>query len=246
MRLSIITINYNNLIGLKASTESVWAQSFKNFEYIIIDGGSTDGSAEYLESNKAKFTYCLSEQDSGIYDAMNKGIREANGEYLLFINSGDTLFDSNTLKQILPHLKNYDIIYGNMKIDVNGKFQNGFMPENIDLIHMIQDTLWHPVSFIKKELFDKFGLYSNQYKICGDYDFFFKTIIKEKVSTKHIDNFISVFVLDGLSSNPMNKALIAKERLAIQNTYLSPDKIQEYSKLKPNKSFMNRLIALFR
>ncbi len=100
MLLSIITINYNDKFGLERTIKSVQEQTFTNFEHIIIDGGSTDGSKEVIEANKNSFSYWVSEPDKGIYNAMNKGIKEAKGEYLFFLNSGDHLNGQNALDKI--------------------------------------------------------------------------------------------------------------------------------------------------
>ncbi|MDR2910496.1 MAG: glycosyltransferase [Bacteroidales bacterium] len=95
MKLSIITINLNNVAGLQKTIESVVKQTFTDYEYIVIDGGSTDGSADIIKQHANKITYWVSEPDKGIYNAMNKGIRVAKGEYCLFLNSGDWLINSN-------------------------------------------------------------------------------------------------------------------------------------------------------
>ena len=102
MKLSIITINYNNLAGLQKTMESVFSQTCKDFEYIVIDGASTDGSAEYIRAHADQLTYWVSEKDTGIYNAMNKGVRAAKGEYLLMLNSGDFLVDDRVIERILP------------------------------------------------------------------------------------------------------------------------------------------------
>ena len=113
MKLSIITINYNNLAGLRKTVESVLAQTYREFEYIVIDGASTDGSAEYVRAQADKLTYWVSEQDTGIYNAMNKGVRAATGEYVLMLNSGDFLVDEYVVERILPELDGTDIVQGN-------------------------------------------------------------------------------------------------------------------------------------
>ena len=95
--LSIITINLNNCAGLQKTLDSVFAQTFTDYEYLVIDGGSTDGSAELIKKQENKFVYCVSEKDNGIYHAMNKGIRKATGDYLLFLNSGDYLVNDEVL-----------------------------------------------------------------------------------------------------------------------------------------------------
>jgi len=235
MKLSIITINYNNAGGLKKTLDSILGQTEKAFEYIVIDGGSTDGSKELLEKSSG-ISYRISEKDNGIYHAMNKGIVKAQGEYLLFINSGDRLCEPDTLKKIFPHLNGVGIVYGNLKIDESGQLKDGFMPDVIDLKQMMNDTLWHPVSFIKRELFDKYGLYKTDYKICGDYDFFFNVIVDKKVSLKHVNQFISVFDLSGISSKPENVPLIKEEKVKIQRSYLSDAQIEEFRKSQDKKT----------
>jgi glycosyltransferase involved in cell wall biosynthesis len=110
-KLSIITINYNDVLGLKRTLESVTGQIYSNFEYIVINGGSTDGSKELLEKYTDKISYWVSEPDQGIYHAMNKGIEKASGEYLLFMNSGDLFYNSGILKEVVDHISKYDLIY---------------------------------------------------------------------------------------------------------------------------------------
>ena len=96
-KFSIITVNYNNLEGLKKTVESVKNQTYQKFEYIVIDGGSYDGSLEFIKDNESLLDYWVSEPDSGVYQAMNKGIEKATGEYLLFLNSGDHFCNTKVL-----------------------------------------------------------------------------------------------------------------------------------------------------
>ena len=112
MTLSIITINYNNLEGLKKTIESVCSQTYRDYEWIVIDGGSTDGSRELIEENKSHIHYWVSEPDNGIYHAMNKGIAQAKGDYCQFLNSGDYYIAPNTLQQVFSHDELADVNYG--------------------------------------------------------------------------------------------------------------------------------------
>jgi len=121
-KLSIITVNLNNAEGLRKTIESVVTQTFTDFEYIIIDGGSTDGSVEIIKLYADKITYWVSEPDKGIYNGMNKGIMVAKGEYCQFLNSGDWLVNENVLKEVFADV---DIVYGDLKIP-NGNF---FIPK---------------------------------------------------------------------------------------------------------------------
>ena len=135
-KLSIITINYNNLEGLKKTFESVFMQTYQDFEYIVIDGGSTDGSKEYIAENADKINYWVSEPDKGVYHAMNKGIMKANGEYLLFINSGDELFENNTIEKSLSNLHTEEIIAGNLNFISEKNNYTGKALDEVSFIFM--------------------------------------------------------------------------------------------------------------
>lgn len=221
--LSIITINYNNADGLKKTIQSVINQSFADYEYIIIDGGSTDNSAELIKKYSDKITYWISEKDQGIYNAQNKGIARATGNYCLFLNSGDYLVDDKVLAKVHSYNLSADIIYGDMQTNgENGKNRHLKMPDKIGVKRLYADTVWHPVSFIKRELFSLYGNYDEQFKIVADYEFFVRVIIKRNVSTKHIPVEISVFDTTGLSSDMTKKDQLIQERRIVQNTYFNP------------------------
>ena len=176
MKVSIITINYNNKLGLQRTIDSVIIQTFKDFEWIIIDGGSTDGSKELIEEYSKYITCWVSESDKGIYNAMNKGIQRAHGEYLHFLNSGDVFYSKDILYDIF-YIKSYnhDILTGN--IINNGKELRGIGYQDISLNDFFYNSVFHPSSFIKRELFYTFGFYDENYKIVSDWKFFLKSII---------------------------------------------------------------------
>lgn len=249
MKLSIITINRNNADGLDKTIQSVINQAYQDFEYIVIDGNSTDHSVDIIKKHSNNVNYWISETDRGIYNAMNKGIAKANGNYLLFLNSGDYLVNKDVLKSAFEHQQTADIIYGNMQIDWgNGKITSGKMPDKITFKQMYLDTLWHPVSFIKKSLFSTYGLYNEAYKIVADYDFFFKVIIMNNATTYYINMDIALYNLTGLSSLATNKAIEQAERKKVIESYLpqsiidfandtiAPDKLSILDRLK-NKFF---------
>jgi glycosyltransferase involved in cell wall biosynthesis len=200
LKLSIITINYNNLEGLKRTVESVVNQTWQEFEYIVIDGGSTDGSATYIESQSNNIDYWISEPDKGVYNAMNKGIKQAKGEYLFFLNSGDDFVNHKSLIEILKHLKSYEIVYFDINVvGTNNSYVNK-CPEVLDFKFLYKQTLPHQSVFIKKELFETVGYYDENLKIVSDWKFFIFAIVKFEVSYKHIDAVFSTFYLGGLSS----------------------------------------------
>ena len=133
MKLSIITINYNNLEGLKKTYESVVCQTWTDYEWIIIDGGSTDGSREFIEEHQDKFAYWCSEPDKGVYNAMNKGIAKAQGEYLNFMNSGDRFYDHQTLNEVFSSGFQEDILYGNELQYNEMNVIKDLLPDNLTL-----------------------------------------------------------------------------------------------------------------
>ena len=239
MKLSIITINLNNASGLDETIKSVKSQSFKDKEHIIIDGSSSDNSVKIIEKYKLNLSQWVSEKDSGIYNAMNKGIALAEGEYLLFLNSGDTLYSENTLSQISWNVA--DIIYGNMLILEKGASRIGLMPKILSRKHMVRDTLWHPVSFIRKEVFHKFGLYDESLRIVGDYDFFLKNIIKNKVSYLHSGQVIAVFNTEGMSSDPINREKLLKERYEVQLRYFTAQEIEKHLHISIFEKIKNKI-----
>ncbi|WP_294590397.1 glycosyltransferase family 2 protein [uncultured Bacteroides sp.] len=203
-KLSIITISYNNAEGLNKTMESVIGQTLQDFEYVVIDGGSSDNSKNLIERKQEYISYWCSEKDSGIYNAMNKGIRKATGEYLLFLNSGDILHDPTVLEDIYPLLSGEDIVYGDLLFrGENGKGHVFVYPDKLSIDYFLERSLGHPSSFIKRDLFSK-DLYSESLKIVSDWEFFLKKIVLEKVSYKHIYRTISIFDTGGVSSQSLD------------------------------------------
>ena len=221
MKLSIITVNLNDAKGLLRTIESVQQQSFKDFEHIVIDGNSTDGSPKVIEENSDYFTYWISEPDQGIYDAMNKGIKVAKGKYLLFLNSGDVLFNNDTLRQVQSALhQDIDVIYGNLWIvdEDNKGFTNQYATV-ADLLFLKKTSLGHGAAFIKRELFFKYGFYRIDLKIVSDWAFFFKVLAIEKVSQMKIDIKISKFHMGGISTSIEHEKLHRAERKKVLMEY---------------------------
>ena len=237
LKLSIITVNLNNSAGLQKTIESVISQTFTNFEYIIIDGGSIDGSKQVIEKYADKITYWVSEKDKGIYNGMNKGIKVAKGEYCLFLNSGDWLIN-NEILQIAFNL-NFEegIVYGNILLDNKlKKYQN-----TLDIMTFVKKTIPHPASFIKRILFEKYGLYNEKNKIVSDWEFFMQVIIKNNCSYRHIELAISNFDSTGISGQEKYKLLQLEERQAVLSEYtpliidkyiLIDKQLKEYRKSK--------------
>lgn len=232
MMISVITINYNNKDGLQKTINSVISQTYRNFEWIIIDGGSTDGSRELIKQYSNDVTYWVSESDRGIYNAMNKGIKEAKGDYLLFLNSGDCLATETVMENVANLELEKDFAYGIIKIvTVKGAWSLWDIPlEDITGRRFLRATLPHPATFIKRSMFTKFGMYDENYKICADWKFFMDAILFGQASIQKIPFVISVFFEGGISTKDWLKKKQERER-AISLTW-SPLILKDYEKLE--------------
>jgi glycosyltransferase involved in cell wall biosynthesis len=210
--LSIITVNKNNAAGLKKTIESIRMQSSKAFEFIVIDGNSNDESKEIMATYSDCITIAISETDSGIYNAMNKGIKQATGDYLLFLNSGDYLLNDNTIETVSPHLNTYDVICGDIVIEDEKGIQHQCISEDeISLDSFFYKSVYHQATFIAKKMFDTYGLYDESFKIGGDYEFFIRLFYKYNISYHHIWYFITYFKSDGISNSPKHLDLNQSE-----------------------------------
>ena len=201
MKLSIITINYNHLEGLKRTFQSVAVQSWRDFEWIVIDGGSTDGSREFIEGHKDCFSFWCSEPDNGVYHAMNKGIAKASGEYLNFMNSGDTFFDSSSLATVFSKGRTSDILYGAMLLPDGALDHGSMMKTELQWFDFYDNTLPHQASFIKRKLFDKVGFYDETYRISADWHFFAKAFVCYGASLEFIPSVLARFEGGGCSAD---------------------------------------------
>lgn len=211
-RLSIITVNRNNEAGLKKTIASVIAQSYSNFEFIVIDGASTDSSTSVIRENEGYLKYWVSEPDNGTYHAMNKGIKAAGGEYCLFLNSGDYLLDNKVLERVFGLMLNADIISGDvLKIRPNNKFRRVSSPQSVSLHKLCIHSLPHQASLIRRSLFDEIGNYSENYRIVSDWEFFLKALVMHEKSYQHISMDISYFRIGGVSSSKENFELAYRE-----------------------------------
>lgn len=246
MKLSIITINYNNVAGLKKTLDSVAAQTYTDFEHIIVDGASTDGSVDeitaYSQSpiaNRHKITW-LSEPDAGIYNAMNKGIRMANGDYLLFLNSGDVFANTGVVQQFYDTPITVDIATG-IEQESNGRLIYPKQENELSYSYFYDDTLMHQSSFIRREAFDKYGMYQESYKIVSDWAWFFKAIIVHNASYQPLDFVVAIFDGEGISNSHENLQLHNEEREKVRQAIL-PRICSDYNELrrlqKIEKEFM--------
>lgn len=224
--LSIITVNLDDKSGLSRTVESIKNQNFQDFEFIIIDGGSKDESLEVIKENETLINYWVSEKDSGIYNAMNKGINKASGKYILFLNSGDYLLSKDALSIDFKTITQ-DIVYGHLTHNNNNVLNTSAYKDNIDLGFFFESTLPHGSTFIKRELFLNYGLYKTDYIIVSDWIFFLERIVIDSCSTLNLNKAVSVFTLGGISTRPENKDLVKQERVRYLNTIM-PSFVQAY------------------
>lgn len=202
MKISIITVVYNNASQIRKTIDSVLNQTYSNIEYIIIDGASTDGSVEVINSYSTKLTYFISEKDSGIYQAMNKGWRRATGDYCLFLNSGDYLFDKNVISKVVQQINStpVDIIFGNLyAFDEKQSWVSTFT-EEISLYFFQHSFIPHPATFTKRILLEKLNGFYEHYKTISDWAFFVNSYLSG-ATFKQIDVTITSFYMQGSSSN---------------------------------------------
>lgn len=217
VKVSIITVVFNNVKTIKDTIDSVASQDYNNVEYIVIDGVSIDGTINVIEECRDEISVFLSEPDSGIYDALNKGIQLATGDVISILHSDDVFYDKFVISDMMSRMlvKNSEIAFSDMVIVDTSMtkvlryymasyfspwmFRMGWMPP-------------HPSCFIKKSLFNEFGLYSLNYKVAGDFDFLVRIFYGRKIDWTYLDR-ITIKMRDGGMSNDgfTSKMIIARE-----------------------------------
>ena len=244
VKLSIITVNLNNLEGLKKTYESVVCQTFTDYEWLVIDGGSTDGSREFIEQHQDKFAYWCSEPDKGIYNAMNKGIIRAKGEYLNFMNSGDSFVCEDTLEGVFGKERDKDILFGYvMEGEANGVCcEKWLMKKTINWYDFFSHSLPHQGTFIKSILFSEIGLYDENCRIVSDWKWFVEALFNFDVSYEFIPNKIAVFQKGGLSYSTDCLSERARQRKMLFPKYIRETDIQNLTKMS---SIQSSKLAMF-
>lgn len=215
MKISIVTINYNNAAGLEKTIKSVISQSFKDFEYIIIDGGSNDGSVDIIKKYADEIDFWVSEPDKGIYNAMNKGVSHAHGEYLNFMNSGDIFYNTDVLKNISEKNYSEDIITGK----TIGKNENDIRfstEDKITFLTLYRSTISHQASFIKRALLHQYP-YNEKLKIVSDWEFWIKTLIVANCSHTFDNTIVAKIDLTGISIKDDTSRESERQEVLFQN-----------------------------
>jgi len=225
--ISIITVVLNCRQHIEQTIQSVINQTYNNIEYIIIDGGSTDGTLDIIRNYDHAIDYWISEKDQGIYSAMNKGLRVVANEesYVLFLNAGDFFDDHKIISDISFELNDCDFVYGKIKLE-DGDFSI-IAGKKVNLTSLTINTICHQTIFVKKALYNQLGGFSEKYQIASDYEFVLR-VFNTNIKTKYIDKVISTMRLGGISDR--NYLMTFKEKSEI---------------IKNNVSTLSYYIAVF-
>jgi len=218
MKLSIVTINRNNADGLRATLESTFGSQpgFVDWEQIVVDGASSDGSFAEVDRYRGdpRLGWCVSEPDSGIYNAMNKGAAHVRGDYLLFLNSGDTLLP-DVLERVFAEELREDVVYGDLIMVRDGAEETRRFPpaEKLRPWFFLSSSLPHPASFVSAGLFRSIGGYDESFRIVSDAKFFLEAVANRGATLRYLGYPVSRFTADGLSSRPESRRLHFRERI---------------------------------
>lgn len=212
MKISVVTVTYNSAATLEETMLSVLNQTYDNIEYIIIDGGSTDGTVDIIKKYAERIAYWISEPDTGIYDAMNKGISVATGDYINFMNSGDEFASNETISLVLKYLQpGVDIAYGNTYF----KFKSHSLLRKPLLLSEIRTKppFCHQSSFIRRDFQLRYP-YDLKYRIAADYNFFYLGYFERNASFQYIPEIVSVFnCAEGTSTDNLTESMNEKFRI---------------------------------
>ena len=212
--LTILTINFNNKFGLERTLKSISQQTWQDFEYIVIDGGSTDGSKDLILQSQNLLDFWVSEKDNGIYHALNKGIDRSTGEYILCLNSGDVLYDENVLSRIKDQFhEKIDLLYGDALIldsESQEIIREWVLPSSLNFEFFANSALSHQATFIRRDLHSRFGLYDENLKIASDWFFMLKALSSGQVTYKKLNHLVCSHDNSGISN--LNPELALRER----------------------------------
>jgi len=214
LRVSIITVVHNNRATMEDCVENVLSQSYKEIEYIVVDGGSNDGTIDVIQAYRERISHWVSEPDQGIYDAMNKGIRMATGEVIGFLHSSDVYAHPKVIEEVVQVFEDSNVssVYGDLqyvdKENLNrvirnwksspyrhGKFKLGWMPP-------------HPTFFVRKEIYEKYGYFNTHFRIAGDYELMLRFLERYRISAAYIPEVLVKMRWGGISNGGVKNILI--------------------------------------
>lgn len=253
MKLSIITVNYNDARGLERTIRSVISQSFKDFEFIIIDGGSTDASIDVIKKYENSIDYWVSEQDGGIYPGMNKGLRLAKGDYLNFMNGGDCYHSPDVLDVIFSLNSEADIITG--AHSENGQRNVG--KDGVTMLDLYKWAIDHQATFIRREVALRHP-YDEKYRIVSDWKFFIEALVIDNCTFCYTDTIVVDVDMNGISNT--NLKLDRQERESVLKelfpervlkdylllSSIHPDLLEVSQRLNKSQTIMNIVLKIAR
>jgi glycosyltransferase involved in cell wall biosynthesis len=219
MKISIITVCYNSQKTIENTIKSTISQTYKNYEYIIIDGGSTDDTIKIINKYKKNINIFKSEKDKGIYDAINKGIKYSTGSVISLLHSDDIFYENTTTLKIMSYFNSnpkLECLIGNTIITKND------LKKNIRCYKANFFKKWmlylgysppHPSTFFRKEIYNKYGLYKNEYKIAGDFEFFVRIFLKKNLLFKIINENFVLMRSGGKSSKTLKSNFISSKEI---------------------------------
>jgi glycosyltransferase involved in cell wall biosynthesis len=243
MSITVITINYNNCAGLRRTVESVVGQKTTVNEFIVIDGGSTDGSTDVINAYADRISYWVSEKDRGIYHAMNKGVARAHGDYCFFLNSGDVFYDNTVLDRVSKSVLDKDIIIGKVVIDGSEELMSPPPSREISLYHLYSRAIPHQGSFIRTALLRQHP-YDESLRIASDWKFFVQAIIMDNCSLKYTEEFVARYDTNGVSS--VNPELMREEKGRVLEELFPPRLLADYQYMKSSECLTQQLLPELR
>lgn len=241
--ISIITVVLNNRVGLELTAASVVNQiCFSNMEWIVIDGGSTDGGVDVLKSYQDELTYWVSEPDGGIYEAMNKGLMHANGEYVLFLNAGDALCSADVMTHVLEDTRygKVDYLSGNIYYTIDNEvIGKSYSPKVVTGLYLFKESLGHQSTFMRTSRLKEYGGYDTKYRIVADAKFFFEDMIMRDASYSKLDFYVSNYDLSGVST--INWTANKKERERFLKEILPERIYADYQRMAYGETTLEKL-----
>lgn len=228
--VSIITVCLNDRAGLARTISSVARQTFTDHELVVVDGGSVDGSMDVVRANGPIVTDWVSERDAGIYDAQNKGLDRARGEWVIFLNSGDALASDDALARLFERANGEDVLYGDVVWEErDGRRRLDVQPDVLTLGFFMRTNLPHQATAVRRALLERLGRYDTAFRIAADYEFWLRSIVVHGAKTRHVPVPFAVQLNGGLSTRPESFAALRTERKLAREKALSPLLLEQWA-----------------
>jgi glycosyltransferase involved in cell wall biosynthesis len=219
MKISVITVCRNEVKTIEETIKSVIEQSFKNIQFIIVDGDSTDGTKEIINKYRDKIDILIFDKAMGIYGAMNKAVSKASGDYVYFLNANDSFYNKDVVEKVFKNSEHEDIVYGNVLAKDEAKeWVNKY--NKVNRSFLINTSICHQALFVKRSLFKEYGIFDTRYKVVADYDWLLR-VLKRGVKTKYIDIIIANYRMGGISDNKKFRKMVLGEYDEVRAKYFS-------------------------